>query len=168
MDRQFVLIVIALSVLAAGCGSNSPKGTTGSSSSSSTGGQELAFSRCMRAHGVPSFPDPGMPAGPGESTFLGIAIPATIDMQSPAAQAAFTGCRHVIAAMVSPQGKPPITGARKAAMIAHAQCMRTHGVPAYQDPTFPPGGGIETFDGPGVNPQSPAYQQAEADCAAVR
>jgi hypothetical protein len=57
-----------------------------------------------------------------------------------------------------------ITAVTKASMIAHAQCMRTHGVPAYQDPRFPPGGGIATFDGPGVDPQAPAYKRAAAVC----
>lgn len=161
MARQSIIIVIAAGVLAAGCGGSAQKSTT---ASTSFGAQSLAFSKCMRAHGVPSFPDPGTPAGPGESSFLGIAIPATIDMQSPAAESAFTGCHHVIASILSRVGKPPITAARKESMIAQAQCMRTHGVPGYQDPIFAPGGGIETFDGPGVNPQSSAYQHAEAAC----
>ncbi|HUA49693.1 MAG TPA: hypothetical protein VMA77_30960 [Solirubrobacteraceae bacterium] len=155
------IILITACLLAAGCGSSSPKSTA---SASSFGAQALAFSKCMRAHGVPSFPDPGAPAGPGESSFLGIAIPSTIDMQSPAVESAFSGCRHVITSILSPQGKAPITAALKESLIAHAQCMRTHGVPAFQDPVFPPGGGIETFEGPGVNPQSPAYQHAEAAC----
>lgn len=160
MARPSIVIGIAACVLAAGCGSSSPKST----SPSTFAAQQLAFSKCMRADGVPSFPDPGAPAGPAESSFLGIAIPATIDMHSPAVESAFAACRHVIASIVSPQGKPPITAALKESMIAHAQCMRTHGVPAYQDPIFPLGGGIETFDGPGVNPESPAYQRAASDC----
>jgi hypothetical protein len=44
----------------------------------------------------------------------------------------------------------------KAAQIAHAQCMRTHGVPGYPDPGFPSSGGIAITDA-GTNPQSPAY-----------
>ncbi len=47
--------------------------------------QELAFARCMRAHGVPNFPDPsssGAQAGP----------PAGIDPQSPAFQTAARVC----------------------------------------------------------------------------
>jgi hypothetical protein len=161
MTRPLIIFVgLTLCVLTAGCASSSSK----SASRSSFSAQQLAFSKCMRADGVPSFPDPGGAPGPGESSFLGIAIPATIDMRSPAAESAFDGCRHVIASILSPQGKPGITAVRKQSMIAHAQCMRTHGVPAYQDPIFPLGGGIETFDGPGVNPDSPAYQRAAAEC----
>ena len=48
--------------------------------------QELAFARCMRAHGVPNFPDPsssaGGPSGP----------PAGIDPQSPAFRSAARVC----------------------------------------------------------------------------
>ena len=49
--------------------------------------QELAFARCMRAHGVPNFPDPsssssGAQAGP----------PAGIDPQSPAFRSAARVC----------------------------------------------------------------------------
>jgi hypothetical protein len=45
----------------------------------------------------------------------------------------------------------------------HAQCMRTHDVPGYQDPTFPPNGRIAITDA-GTNPQSPAYRHAAAVC----
>jgi hypothetical protein len=51
----------------------------------------------------------------------------------------------------------------KASMVARAQCMRTHGVPGYQDPKFPASGGIEFTDA-GINPSSPAYQHAAAVC----
>jgi hypothetical protein len=48
--------------------------------------QELAFARCMRAHGMPNFPDPtsssGAQAGP----------PSGIDPQSPAFRAAARVC----------------------------------------------------------------------------
>jgi hypothetical protein len=160
MVRRLIILMTACA-LTAGCAGNSPKSTP---SASSFGAHGLAFAKCMRAHGVPSFPDPGAPAGPDETSFLGIAIPSTIDMQSPAVESAFAGCRHVIASILSPRGKAPITAAVKESMIAHAQCMRIHGVPAFQDPVFPPGGGIETFDGPGVNPESPAYQHAQSVC----
>ncbi len=43
----------------------------------------LKFAQCMRAHGVPNFPDPGSGAGPGQ------AIP---DITSPAARRAIKTC----------------------------------------------------------------------------
>jgi hypothetical protein len=156
-----LLGTITACVVAAGCGSSSPSTTA---SSPRVAGQELALSECVRAHGVPDFPDPGTITTRPEDMIGGIGVPSTINTQSPAFRAAWTACQGMISARLSPQGKPQITPALKASMIAHAQCMRTHGVSAYQDPSFPPGGGIESFQGPGVNPQSPAYRQATAAC----
>lgn len=152
--------MIAVCVLAAGCGGASHKSPTSSSAASA----QLAFSKCMRAHGVPDFPDPGTPSGAGENSIGGIAIPSTINMQSPAFQRAENSCRGLFAAAFSPKGKPPITASMKASLIIQAQCMRTHGVPGYPDPKFPASGGIEIFDSPAVNQQSPAFKHAQAIC----
>ncbi len=48
-------------------------------------GQELAFARCMRAHGVPNFPDPSSSGGQD-------GLAAGIDPQSPAFQSAARVC----------------------------------------------------------------------------
>ena len=124
----------------------------------------LAFSKCMRSHGLPSFPDPGAKISGPYDSIGGVDIPQTIDMQAPAFQNAMTSCHGLLSRDLSSQGKPPITAALKASLIAHAQCMRAHGVPRYQDPKFPPTGGIMLTDA-GTNPQSPAYQHAAAVCA---
>ena len=47
-------------------------------------------------------------------------------------------------------------------MIARAECMREHGVPNFPDPTFT-ADGISVFFGPGVDPQSPAFVNAQSD-----
>jgi hypothetical protein len=128
--------------------------------------QALAFSKCMRSHGLPNFPDRGSPPPSGPySSIAGIAIPSSINTQSPAFQSATKACQGLLSSAVfSSQGKPPITAHDKASMIAAAQCMREHGVPNYPDPTFPASGGIELTIPPGVNVSSPAYKQAEAVC----
>ncbi len=155
-----VFLMVVACVLAAGCASSSTKATTASPRAA----QELAFSECMRANGVPNFPDPGARPNGSFNSIAGIAFPTTIDIQSPAFRAANDSCHRLLLAVLSPEGKPPITDGLKASLIGHAQCMRTHGVPAYPDPVFPPGGGIKIFDNPGVNPQSPAYQHAQSVC----
>jgi hypothetical protein len=48
--------------------------------------QQLAFARCMRAHGVPSFPDPTFSGGARNG------LPATINPQSPAFLSAARMC----------------------------------------------------------------------------
>jgi hypothetical protein len=50
----------------------------------------LRFSQCMRAHGVPNFPDPSFGAGGGIQ--LGFRRGSGIDPQSPAFQAAQKAC----------------------------------------------------------------------------
>ncbi|MGH2871794.1 MAG: hypothetical protein ACRDL5_04960 [Solirubrobacteraceae bacterium] len=155
--------LIAACLLAAGCDSATH---ATSQSSNAFAAQGLAFSKCMRAHGVPNFPDPGQSVNGPASSFGGIEIPASIDMQSPAYQAAQHDCQGLFSAMFSRQGKPRITAALKASLIAQAQCMREHGVPGFQDPTFPAGGGIGYTDA-GTNPQSPAFQHAQKVCGST-
>ena len=48
----------------------------------------LAFARCMRAHGVPSFPDPDFSATPGKAT----GPPAGVNSASPAFKHAAVAC----------------------------------------------------------------------------
>lgn len=157
--------VIVICALTAACSTSSPE----KAPSPSTGaGHRLAFSRCMRAHDVPNFPDPGAPARyrGSESSFAGISIPPTIDTQSPAFHAAEKSCQPLLAAIASPQGKPPITASLKESLIAGAHCMRDHGVPNFPDPTFPASGGIS--QGVPVNPKSPAFQRAQKICRKAR
>jgi hypothetical protein len=47
--------------------------------------------------------------------------------------------------------------------LAFASCMRSHGVPNFPDPSG--GGGIQIQSGSGINPQSPAFQSAQSQCA---
>jgi hypothetical protein len=155
-----VLGLVAACALATGCGGNSP---TIAGSSPTKSAQTLAFAKCMRAHGVSNFPDPGASISGPYNSIGGMIIPTTINMQSPAFQRAMGSCRGLVSATLSAQGKPPVTATMKASLIAHAQCMRAHGVPGYQDPTFPASGGIAVTDA-GTDPQSPAYKQAQAVC----
>lgn len=56
-------------------------GGGGGASQGTVGSYTLAFARCMRAHGVPKFPDPGGQTGPGSG----------FDLGSPSFQAALNG-----------------------------------------------------------------------------
>jgi len=155
--RLILAGLVAAALLAAGCGSGSASGSRASSEAANTGSQALDYARCMRSHGVPNFPDPGS-AG-ASNTFLGIALPASINPQSPAFQSANNTCKKVLSA--GGVAKPPITAQQKQALLANAECVRKHGVPNFPDPTFPPGGGISQN---GIDPQSPAFQEAERAC----
>lgn len=128
------------------------------------GPNRLAFSECMRSHGVPDFPDPGgaVPtSGSGIGIDLaGIHVPSSIDVHSPAFVSALKSCQKLL----FPNGHPAVSAAQKEQLIAQAQCMRTHGVPNFPDPKFPSSGGIIEAVGLGVNPSSPAFEDATKAC----
>jgi hypothetical protein len=76
---------------------------------------------------------------------------------------AAVGCAVAIAACGS-SSKSSNAGASGGPLLKLAECMRSHGVPNYSDPTFPPGGGISRTVVPGLNVQSPAVRRAAAAC----
>ena len=155
---SIALIAVSCGLAIAACGAS---GTPSSAAGTAGGGGPshyaafLKFSTCMRSRGVTDFPDPSPSGG------LRISSSSGINPQSPAFQSAQSACRKLL-----PGGGPPSTvpEAKRKAMIANAQCVRTHGVPNYPDPSFPAGGGIRVEIGPGVNPQSPAFQNAQKAC----
>jgi hypothetical protein len=52
-------LLAALALLAAACGGSSSSGAVGSSSPSSSAlAGAVAYSACIRSHGVPNYPDP--------------------------------------------------------------------------------------------------------------
>jgi hypothetical protein len=71
---------------------------SGSSGNESTGSYSVAFARCMRAHGVPAFPNPN-----------GSAVPAGVDQASAAYQAALHGpCESLAPAGWVSSGSGPV------------------------------------------------------------
>ncbi|MFZ1995780.1 MAG: hypothetical protein WAU75_16840 [Solirubrobacteraceae bacterium] len=157
------LVLITLLCIA-GCGGSGSSAGTGTNAKAASD-QALKFATCMRANGVPNFPDP---SSGGE---LRIAPGSGLKPQSPAFQAAQKTCGRLL-----PGGGP---GARKptkaqfAAALAFARCMRTHGLPHFPDPlaSSPAGSGpiislrgMMFQPGPGLNPQSPAFSQAASHC----
>jgi hypothetical protein len=140
-------ITIALAVAA--CGSAGPSTSTGTGSGDALA---LKFATCMRAHGVPNFPDPGVPVGqPGSG----------IDPDAPAVQASEQTCDKLTN---NPQPKgSPASAAQRHAALDQAACMRKHGVPNFPDPTFLSSGG-DSVNLAGLNPQSPAFRKARRIC----
>jgi hypothetical protein len=171
MNRKGRLRIVTLAAVGcaavAGCGSTGAPSGTVTNASSPTGKtpqQALRFSQCMRAHGVSNFPDPN-----GQ----GIRITPAI-ASSPAFQGAQNACKRYL----PNGGAPPSTApGERAAALAFAKCMRTHGVPDFPDPltsvpSSPPPGQVAILSlhgmafelGPGIAPGSPAFQQAASDC----
>ncbi len=156
-------LAIVCAVAIAACGSaNKPK--TGSSAGSSQSRRLVSFSACMRSHGVSGFPDPSTKQGPNSFGIDGynFNLPANMNTQAPAYESANKTCGQRIGpGSGSGHGIP--AKAREAAM-AHARCMRTHGVPNYPDPIFSGNGMSQRSGGPGTSPRSPAFQRAQKAC----
>jgi hypothetical protein len=158
--RTRALALIALAVPLAACGSSSPTSTVGAASSKYS--QFLAFAQCMRAHGVPNFPDPpssgggaAIDAGPGTG----------LDPNSPAFKSAQQACHTKL----PNKGQPgPLSLAQRQAALRFSQCMRAHGLTNFPDPSFSGGGArLELRRSSGLNPRSPAFQAAQRACGSI-
>jgi hypothetical protein len=154
---------VACAALIAACGSSSHE------PSASSNNPELARSECMRAHGVPHFPDPTKGSG-GEGLSVSRSSPdssaVTVDgitFDGPAFQAAAKTCRLGGPAL---GGEPhKLTETQRNGMTASARCTRKHGVPNFPDPTFGSRGiGVKVTPVAGVDPDSPAFQAANKLC----
>jgi hypothetical protein len=192
--RLLAFATLAIGVVIAGCGGSSPSTTTavtagdpttsastppaagGSGAPAASGSGAVAFARCMRANGVPNFPDPS--AGGGALSSVGAGTNPT----APAFQAARAKCQKLL-----PGDGPPGPGSKThpsaqtlTKLLNIARCMRQHGVPEFPDPrtsvpSDPLASGIREvtdFDGAillfpaTINMQAPAYRQALAACGA--
>ena len=153
--------LIGVGLLAAACGGPAGPGVanagpaSSASPSASASGSALAYSRCMRAHGITKFPDPdshgdiGINAGPGSG----------IDPNSPQFKAADRACKPLL-----PAPNPSQAAKDRPKMLRYARCMRAHGVTDFPDPQ--PGGGIQATGSPGsdLNPNNPIYKAAASAC----
>lgn len=152
-------LLAIVGVLAAGCGQNSTGTSTGTRSGPSDRGKAmLAYASCMRAHGVPDFPDPKRVSG-GWELSLTQAI-----AESPQYQRANQGpCR-----MLQPGagGTSTISAQERERALKFAACMRSHGVPSYPDPTFE--NGNVTFNVPAQRTDQVQFEQADKQCARFR
>ena len=130
--------------------------TTESSSSSLTAqvGGAVAFSRCVRAHGIPAYPDPSTAGLPPKQT------PQQLGVGGPELQAAQTACRHLLVN----GGRPTQTQVElyRDAMLIYARCIREHGVPNMPDPDSR--GHLDIGQGTAVDVDSPRFQAAYQAC----
>lgn len=164
--RAAILLAAAgIVLLTAACG-GSPA-ATGSGNSSSAGSspgspqatgspqsRQLAFARCMRAHGITDFPDSGSPIQPSPGSDL--------NPDNPTYQAARQACRALQPVM---HPDPSQAAQSLADALKFARCMREHGITNYPDPGphSGPGGG-PGIDLRGVDVHSPQFQAATGAC----
>jgi hypothetical protein len=157
--------MIALGLFAAACNKDNAADPTvarlsgsaasaTSSASESAHGSLLAYSRCMRSHGIKDFPDPsgngdlGIQAGPGSD----------LNPKNPQVAAADRSCRPLL----PNHGQPP-PGAKQAA-LKYAQCMRSHGISDFPDPQADGRLTIGGRSGSDLNPDNPQFKRADQAC----
>jgi hypothetical protein len=152
-----VMVCAGIAALLAGCGSNKPTSTKSGFVSHALA-QQVKYAGCMRAHGLPNFPDPKITQSP-QGTGVSQGVPASVG-QSPAFGKAQRAC-----AKLQPQGAgggqpPPITAAQHAQLVSFAACMRRHGTPSMPDPK--PDGGFDLP--PQINQNAPAFTSGVKRC----
>ena len=177
-----ILAAAALILLVAACGSSPPSTGSGGSPSASASSPSpnspsaIAYSHCMRSHGVPSFPDP---ASNGQ-------VPKTsaqlLGVSRSQLQAAQTACRRLYPNSGGPGGvltkdslgqceetgdcPQALVQAAMTALLIYARCMRSHGVPTWPDPTLDSEGrpGFNLLHVQGFDPNSSQTSNVMQDC----
>jgi hypothetical protein len=93
----------------------------------------MAYSKCMRSHGILDFPDPTPnPGGPGGSfSWSDRGQNDDLDPSNPRNQAANKACQQLLP---DGGGVPAISPKQLAAEVRMATCMRSHGVANFPDP----------------------------------
>ena len=124
------------------------------------GGVTIAYSQCMRSHGVPNFPDPnsqGVIEGKSSSGSGG----SGLNPNSPTYQAAQNTCQKYASG-----GNTPADQAQQLKQaLKFTACMRAHGVPNFPDPTVV-NGQIE-FDGTSGVGRTPDFPSAQSRCQSL-
>jgi hypothetical protein len=152
-----VAMLAAAALLATACGGGGGAGSSGSGGKTAYQ-KELAFSVCMRAHGMPNFPDPG--SNGVISVHGGGAAKKEHSIGGPQMTRAQRACAHLL-----PNGGVPTAAQRQQMQrqgLKFAECMRAHGVSNFPDPPAGSGAG-----GPvklNINPRSPGFQSAQRAC----
>jgi hypothetical protein len=155
---------------AKGSSGGNAKGSSGGNAKGSSGGNAngspLAYAQCMRAHGVPDFPDPNAQGG---FSFQG-GQEGDLGPDSPAFQQANEDCQQDTPVSGIGHGPSPAQIAQlQTQALKFSECMRSHGLADFPDPVFHTGGGgisISIKGGPGsdLSPNSPAFQDAQQAC----
>jgi hypothetical protein len=144
----------------AGGSSASASGTQGSASPDS---QAVAYSTCVRAHGVPGFPDPKVTTH-GNEVSVAIGINPAIS-SNPHFKSAQQACRKLLPGGGPGAGPHPISPQEQTQYLKAAACIRAHGVPNLPDPTFS-GGGVH-IERQGLNERSPTFKAAVRACESL-
>lgn len=155
-----LLVTVGLVLPACSHGSSGPgvasagSSTSASSSTGTAKADPLAYSKCMRAHGLSDFPDPdangGLQLGRGD-----------LDPRSPTFQAAERACKSL-----DPKGNESSAerAQNRAAWLNYAQCMRAHGLSDFPDPDADGTLELHPPKGSDLDPNNPHFKTANNTC----
>ena len=173
--HQFTLAGICCALAITGCGGSRKPPTSGGGQSASL----VSFAVCMRSHGVPNLPDPGSNSSGGGVSI----VPAGIDTSSPGFKTAWSACSTLLPGLGAHQGA---SAQATEQLLKLSECMRSHGVTGFPDPTATPPSGFDPMAATQsshreyravirrgeawlaipatINTTSPTYQHAAAAC----
>jgi hypothetical protein len=139
--RRIAAVVVSSVVVAlpaAACGASAPHRTGRSSAQAShasaatdsTSSKLLAFSRCVRRHGVPNFPDPQ-----GGATNTKFPSAQQLGVSDSVLTGAEQHCAHLLPPGRDDQFPAAELQVLLTGMLRFSKCMRQHGVPNWPDPS---------------------------------
>lgn len=152
-----IIVPAALALLATACGSSpSSIGSAGSSNAGRSANSQvgISYASCMRSHGVPKYPDPS------SGNELANGLPKISVQQLGVSNSQYQAAQNDCARLLPNGGQQTQTQQDLNAMRIYAQCMRSHGVPTWPDPTYDPAAGWG-FDLVGVHGFDPNSTQIE-------
>lgn len=117
----------------------------------------VGFAHCMRAHGVPKWPDPNS-SGVFDKTKV---TTQQLGVSSSELQTAQNACQALLPAESVTQQR-----LNAAQALQFSQCMRNHGVPNFPDPDGT--GRIPDPASLGIDQGAPQFQAANVACAQYR
>jgi hypothetical protein len=162
---KYMLFVLLLAPVAAGCGSNKQTTSTGAASSSNPAAAAYAYARCMRNHGVPNFPDPKVSVSPGHAS-VGFAV-SPAQTGSPKFKSADKACSRILPAPPSPAQQQTQQRAHKQMLLAFAQCIRAKGIHDFPDPNAQGQLPLPSVAAAGVDIHSRQFLDAATSCVGV-
>jgi hypothetical protein len=137
-----VVVAASLALLTVACSGSASSTGSGGSSSGSANSRLVAYSQCMRSHGLPSFPDPAGGVPPKVTA-------QELGVSSSRLQGAQGACQHLLPATggsltASSLQQCYLAGVCPQALVQQAlsagrefaQCMRSHGAPDWPDPSL--------------------------------
>jgi hypothetical protein len=166
--------VMTLGILAVGgtvaaCGTSpaAPRAATSTTIANSSGGGNadasglVAYSSCMRSHGIPNFPDPTSNGGIPKPAVVS-ALGAVSNAQATAAQ---NDCAHVLAPGESLGGQTvkSVTPQDQQYYLNAVACMRSHGFSNFPDPVFS-SGSVNLSIPPSIDQNSTQFIHAAQIC----